>query len=94
VQGKVTVSTKEAVTATDATPSVETLTSTGTVARLHLTGIAGIRMPLLNSNSFFFEGLARSTLRTDKFSSDVALLGQENQSDVTTHFHAGIGYKL
>ncbi len=94
VQGKVTVSTKEAVTATDATPSVETLTSTGTVARLHLTGIAGIRMPLLNSNSFFFEGLVRSTLRTDKFSTDIALLGQENQSDVTTHFHAGIGYKL
>jgi hypothetical protein len=94
VQGKVTVSTKEAVTATDATPSAETLTSTGTAARLHLTGIAGIRMPLFNSTNFFFEGLVRSTLRSDKFSGDVALLGQENQSDVTTHFHAGVGYKL
>lgn len=94
VQGKVTVSTKEAVSASDATPSVDTLTSEGAVARLYLTGIAGIRMPLLDSNRFFFEGLVRSTLRSDKFSGEIALLGQENQSDVTTHFHAGIGYKL
>jgi hypothetical protein len=94
VQGKISVSTKESVTATDETPSTETLSSEGTVARLHLIGIAGIRMPLISSKNFFFEGLVRSTLRTDKFSPEVALLGQENQSDVTTHFHAGVGYKL
>jgi hypothetical protein len=51
-------------------------------------------MPLLDSKKFFFEGSVRSTLRSDKFSTDVALLGQENQSDVTTHFQAGLGYKL
>lgn len=94
VQGKLAMSTKEDVTATDATPSSETLTSKGTVARLYLAGIAGVRMPLLDSKKFFFEGSVRSTLRSDKFSTDVALLGQENQSDVTTHFQAGLGYKL
>lgn len=94
VQGKVAVSTKEAVTATDATPSADTLTSSGTVARLYLTGLAGVRMPLLSSKNFFFEGLVKSTLRSDKFSTEVALLGQENQSDVTTHFQAGFGYFL
>ena len=61
---------------------------------MHLSGIAGVRLPLTESRRFVFEGLVGNTYRSDKYSPEVANIGQEQQKDVITFFQAGLGYIL
>ncbi len=92
--GRVTMSFKETVTVKDESEPGDKLSGTGTATRLHLTGIAGVRLPLLASKRFVFEGCVGNNLRTDKYSEDVAYAGQSQQKDIVTFFQAGFGYIL
>ena len=94
LQGRVSLSFKETVTVKDETASGENLTGNGTATRMHLSGIAGVRLPLTESRRFVFEGLVGNTYRSDKYSPEVANIGQEQQKDVITFFQAGFGYIL
>jgi len=94
LQGRVSMSFKETVTVKDETASGENLTGKGTASRFHLSGIAGVRLPLTESRRFVFEGLVGNTYRSDKYSPEVANIGQEQQKDVMTFFQAGFGYIL
>lgn len=92
--GRVTMSFKEAVTVKDESEPGEKISGTGTATRLHLTGIAGVRLPLLSSGRLVFEGMVGNSYRSDKYSEDVAYTGQEQQKDVATFFQLGLGYIL
>lgn len=94
LQGRVSMSTKETVTVKDDSPVGGSLSGAGTATRLHLTGIAGVRIPLIASKKLMFEGLVGNTYRSDKYSPEVANVGQEQQKDVLTFFQAGFGYFL
>ncbi|MFZ9521280.1 MAG: hypothetical protein ACO3A4_12465 [Silvanigrellaceae bacterium] len=94
LSGRITMSLKETVTIKDESDPGEKLSGSGTATRLHLTGMAGVRLPLTSSNRFMFEGLVGNTYRTDKYSEDVAYSGQGQQKDIMTYFLAGFGYIL
>jgi hypothetical protein len=94
LQGRLTMSFKETVTVKDETLGGENLSGSGTASRMHLTGVAGVRLPLTNSRRFFFEGAVGNTFRSDKYSEEIANVGQEQQKDVVTFFQAGFGYIL
>jgi len=94
LSGRMTLSLKETVTVKDESEPGDKLSGTGTATRLHLTGLAGVRLPLNASKRFVFEGCVGNTLRSDKFSEDVAYSGQQQQTDIVTFFQAGFGYIL
>jgi hypothetical protein len=94
LSGRVTMSLKETVTVKDESEPGEKLSGSGTASRLHLTGMAGVRLPLTASNRFVFEGLVGNTYRSDKYSDDIAYTGQGQQKDIMTFFMAGLGYIL
>ncbi|NBO38613.1 hypothetical protein EBU99_08520 [bacterium] len=94
LQGRMTMSSKEATSVQDQTTPGETLSGTGSVARLHLTGIAGVRLPITASRRFVFEGLVGNTYRSDKYSPEISNGGQDQQKDIVTFFQAGFGYIL
>ncbi|MEY3904032.1 MAG: hypothetical protein RL189_3338, partial [Pseudomonadota bacterium] len=92
--GRVLMSFKETVTVSDETEPGEKLSGTGSATRLHLTGVAGVRLPLTESRRFVFEGLVGNTYRTDKYSEEISYAGQGQQSDVVTYMQAGFGFIL
>lgn len=92
--GRVTMSFKETVTVKDESEPGDKLSGAGTATRLHLTGLAGVRLPLIASKRFVFEGCVGNSLRTDKYSEEVAYAGQSQQKDIVTFFQAGFGYIL
>jgi|GEM_PF-671731 len=94
LQGRLTMSFKESVTVKDETSGGDNLSGSGSASRMHLTGIAGVRLPLTSSRRFVFEGLVGNTFRTDKYSEEIANIGQEQQKDIVTFFQAGFGYIL
>jgi hypothetical protein len=94
LQGRLSMSFKETVKVKDETAGGDNLSGTGSATRMHLTGIAGVRLPLTSSRRFVFEGLVGNTIRTDKYSEEIANVGQEIQKDIMTFFQAGFGYIL
>lgn len=92
--GRMTMSFSEKVEVSDVSGSGENLSGTGTATRLHLTGSAGVRIPLISSKRLVFEGLVGNTMRSDKYSDTIAYSGQQQQKDIVTFFQAGFGYIL
>ena len=92
--GRLTTSFSEKVEVKDESGTGDNLSGTGTATRLHLTGSAGVRIPLISSKRLVFEGLVGNTMRSDKYSDTIAYTGQEQQKDVVTFFQAGLGYIL
>lgn len=92
--GRVTFSSKEAVTVNDESEPGDKLSGTGSVARLHLLGAAGVRLPLTSNKRFVFEGMVSNVYRSDKYSDEISYTGQGQQKDILTFFQAGLGYIL
>ena len=82
------------VTVKDETSPGETVSGKGTVTQMHLTGVAGVRIPLTSSHGLHFEGLVGNQYRVDTYSSQIADASQAVQRDIVTFFQLGLGYFL
>lgn len=83
-----------AVTVKDESIPGETVSGKGTVNQIHLTGMAGVRIPLTASRGLQFEGLVGNKYRMDTYSSQIADTSQVAQRDIVTFFQIGFGYFL
>jgi hypothetical protein len=91
LSGRWSASFGAAVKVKDETSPGESVTGKGTVNQIHLTGMAGVRIPLTSSRGLHFEGLVGNRYRMDTYSSQIADASQAAQRDIVTFFQFGFG---